>query len=179
MNVQKTLTRFESVANEWLLSLDSYSEEQFTKKPDADSWSIGQVYHHLIAGTNRFHLQHIASCLDGKGKNIRGGKKFPGKFVFLIGSFPDAKIKVPPSDAYTPKQPAGIADMRFALTQLIETMRETAGKIGSASKSIKLEHPAFGYLNASEWFSMIEMHFRHHLRQKARLDKFLGLLEKK
>ncbi|MBL7959735.1 DinB family protein [bacterium] len=178
MNVQKTLTRFESVANEWLLSLDSYSEEQFTKKPDADSWSIGQVYNHLIAGTNRFHMQHIASCLDGKGKNIRGGKKFPGKFVFLIGSFPDTKIKVPPSDAYTPKQPAGIADMRSGLIQLIEKMRATAAKIGAASNSMKTEHPAFGYLNAQEWFAMIEMHFRHHLRQKARLDKSL-ILDKK
>ncbi|MBL7994327.1 DinB family protein [bacterium] len=175
MNLQKILTRFESVANEWLLSLDTYSEEQFTKKPDADSWSIGQAYNHLIAGTNRFHLQHIGLCLDGKGKEMKGGKKFPGKFVFLTGSFPAAKIKVPPSEAYTPKQPAGIAEMRSGLTQLMEKMRETSAKIAAASDSMKTEHPAFGYLNAHEWFAMIEMHFRHHLRQKKRLDQFLDI----
>jgi len=39
----------------------------------------------------------------------------------------------------------------------------------------KTPHPAFGYLNAREWYQIIPMHFHHHLRQKSRLDKFLGV----
>jgi hypothetical protein len=28
-------------------------------------------------------------------------------------------------------------------------------------------------LNATEWFAIVEMHYRHHLRQKERLDALL------
>jgi hypothetical protein len=40
-------------------------------------------------------------------------------------------------------------------------------------KTGKTAHPAFGFLDAFEWFQLIEIHFRHHLRLKNRLDKFL------
>lgn len=175
MNHQKTFEQFESVAQKWINALDSYTEEQFAKKPDEHSWSIGQVCNHLVNGTNRFHLHNIALCLDGKGKDMSGEKKFPGRIVFFLGSFPPVRIKVPSSENYTPKQPSSIGEMRTGFIQLIETMRGTAGKIGMAGHLIKTEHPALGYLNAHEWFALIEMHFRHHLRQKVRLDQFLGV----
>lgn len=175
MHTEKTLKRFESVAHEWMQALDSYSDQNFLQKPDENSWSIGQVYNHLVNGTNRFHLQMIAACLEGRGKEMNGGKKFPGKFVFFTGSFPNTKIKVPPSETYTPKQPAGREAMREGLQQLIQTMRVTAENVSSASVTMKAEHPALGYLNAHEWFDLIEMHFRHHLRQKKRLDRILGI----
>jgi hypothetical protein len=53
-------------------------------------------------------------------------------------------------------------------------MHETEQKLSSASEIPKTAHPAFGFLNAREWFHLIEMHFRHHLRQKKRLDRFLA-----
>jgi hypothetical protein len=175
MHTQKTLERFESVAQEWMRALNIYSDQNFLQKQDENSWSIGQVYNHLVNGTNRFHLQMIAACLEGRGKEMKGGKKFPGKFVFFTGSFPNTKIKVPPSETYTPKQPAGREAIREGLQQLIQTMRTTADKVSGAPVTMKAEHPAFGYLNAHEWFDLIEMHFRHHLRQKKRLDQFLGI----
>lgn len=175
MHQQKTLMKFETVAQQWMQALDSYSDQNFLQKPDEHSWSIGQVYYHLVNGTNRFHLHQIGLCVEGKGKEIKGGKKFPGKIVFFTGSFPNTKIKVPPSETYTPKQPAGREAVREGLQQLIQTMRSTADKISSASVIMKAEHPALGYLNAHEWFDLIEMHFRHHLRQKKRLDRFLDI----
>lgn len=174
MDTQKTLKKFETVAQEWVRALDTYSDQNFLQKPDEQSWSIGQVYNHLVTGTNRFHLQQIATCMENRGKEMKGGKKFPGKFVFFTGSFPNTRIKVPPSATYTPKQPDGREVMREGLIQLIQTMRDAAAKLPPASPTMKTEHPAFGYLNAEEWFRLIEMHFRHHLRQKKRLDHFLG-----
>ncbi len=171
----KTLKNFEKICSVWIEALDRYDESSFARKPDQDSWSIGQVYNHLVTGTNRFHLQMIAACLENRGKEIKGGKKFPGKFVFFTGSFPNTRIKVPPSDAYTPKQPASREEMREGLKQLIQSMRGLTERIDAASDTMKAEHPAFGYLNAKEWFRLIEMHFRHHLRQKQRLDQFIGI----
>ena len=166
------LETFERHAELYVASLDAYSEEQFARKPDPASWSIGQMYGHLVVGTNAFHLQHIARCLEGKG-STGGSKKFPGRVIFLIGGFPPARIKVPPSERYTPKQPENIAQMRSGLLQVIGAMRDIEGKVAGSSPQFKSEHPALGFLSAREWYRLIEMHFRHHLRQKARLEGWL------
>jgi len=171
---QSILSQFEKTAGIWLASLSQYSEEQFAKKPNADSWSIGQVYNHLVAGTRLYPLQQIVQCLEGKQTEINGRKQLPGKVTFFLGSFPPMRIKVPPSETYTPKQPQNIDAMKSGLEKLIKIIQETEKKISDASEISKTAHPAFGFLNAREWFHLIEMHFRHHLRQKKRLDRFLA-----
>ncbi len=171
---QSILSQFEKTAEVWLASLSQYSEEEFAKKPNADSWSIGQVYNHLIAGARLYHLQQIAQCLEGKQTERNVGKKLPGKLIFFLENFPPMRIKVPPSKTYTPKQPPNIEAMKTGLEKLIKIIRETEQKLSGASEIQKTGHPAFGFLNAREWFQLIEMHFRHHLRQKKRLDRFLA-----
>ena len=125
---QSILSQFEKTAGLWLASLNQYTEEQFAKKPDADSWSIGQVYNHLVAGTRLYHLQQIALCLNGKQieKNVR--KTIPGNLTFFLGSFPPMRIKVPTSETYTPKQPPNIETMKTGLEKLLNIMRETEKK---------------------------------------------------
>ncbi len=171
---QSILFQFEKTAGVWLASLNQYSEEQFIKKPDANSWSIGQVYNHLVAGTRLYQLQQIAQCLKGKQTERNADKRLPGKLTFFLGSFPPIRIKVPPSETYTPKQPVNIEAMKTGLEKLIKIMQKTEQKLSGVSDNSKTAHPAFGFLNAREWFHVIEMHFRHHLRQKKRLDRFLA-----
>ncbi len=166
------LKEFEKTAEIWKTSLDVYTETHFAQKPSADEWSIGQVYNHLVSGTNRFHLAHIRQCLNG-AESTPEGKTLPGKLIYLLGSFLPVRIKVPASDTYTPKQPSNIDEMRKGLIDLITTMRATEAKLQGASEAGKTAHPRLGFLNAREWFALIEMHFRHHLRQKERLDQFL------
>jgi|WetSurMetagenome_2_1015567.scaffolds.fasta_scaffold194726_1 hypothetical protein len=173
-STQSILSQFETTAGIWLASLSQYSEEQFARKPDENSWSIGQVYNHLVTGTRLYQLQQVARCLEGKKNEKNAGKKLPGKLTFLLGSFPPLRIKVPPSEIYTPKQPSNIETMKTGLEKLITIMRETERKLAGASAISKTSHPAFGFLNAQEWFHLIEMHFRHHLHQKKRLDRFLA-----
>jgi hypothetical protein len=166
--------RFEKTARFWLVSLNDYTDEQFARKPDAAQWSIGQIYDHLVVGTENFHLPACRKCLEHSAEVIEGGKTLPGRIVFLLGSFPPAKVHIPPSPQYTPKQPQSRAEMREGLLKLIEEMRTLAPQIDHASPVQKWRHPALGMLNAMEWYRLIEMHFRHHLRQKARLDKLLA-----
>jgi len=165
--------QFEKTARLWLVDLNKYTDEQFARKPSETQWSIGQVYYHLVAGTENFHLRACKRCIEHRGEVIEGGKTLAGKIVFLLGSFLPVKIHVPPSPEYTPKQPESRAEMREGLLKLIETMRALAPEIDGASPVQKWKHPALGMLNAAEWYRLIEIHFRHHLRQKARLDKFL------
>lgn len=168
------LRDFETTAAIWKEWLGKYGEDEFVRIPDDGGWSIGQVYYHLVHGTRQYHFRQIAQCLEGRGTVIAGGKKFPGRVMFALGSFLPVRVTVPPSEAYTPKQPAGIASMKAGLEALCDGMRETAPLIRNAAPDMKAAHRVLGFLNAAEWYQLVEMHFRHHLRQKKRIDRFLG-----
>lgn len=172
MNITAHLHKFESIANDWMMALDTYDERNFNCKPDQESWSIGQVYYHLVHGTQNFHLRMVRQCMDNPA-HAHEKKTFPGKIVFFMGRFPPIRIKVPPSDMYTPKQPESIAAIRRDLNTLIGTMPTIANELSQKQHQGKAQHPRFGYLSGDEWFAMIQMHFRHHLYQKNRLDSFL------
>ena len=85
-----------SLAGVWESELGKYSDEQFASKPSAESWSIGQVYGHIVIGTLNYNVKQIEQCLLS-GKNQTEKKTFPGKLMFFINSFPPLRIKVPPS----------------------------------------------------------------------------------
>ena len=168
------LREFEATAAIYREWLGKYGEDEFVREPEGGGWSIGQVYYHLVNGTRQYQLRQLALCLEGKATVVRGGKTFPGKVMFMLGSFLPVRITVPPSEAYTPKQPAGIASMKAGLDGLCQTMRDTAPLIAAAAPDMKASHRILGFLNAAEWYQLIEMHFRHHLRQKRRIDRSLG-----
>lgn len=170
---RSVLSSFRSTAAPWQAALDAYSDEHFGTVPAPGQWSIGQVYAHLVGGTRRYHLERIDTCLGG-GEGS-GGKTMPGRIVFLLGSFPPVRVRVPPSPRYTPVQPAGRNAVRADLQQLIEVIARLAERLSNGRGSGKARHAALGMLDAWEWYQLIEMHFRHHLRQKARLDSFLGV----
>ena len=170
---QAVQKEFNTVASYWLRELDRYTEKQFSSTLKPDSWSIGQVYEHLTTGTFRFHFHHLHKCLNRKGE--MGSKTFAGKIIYFVGSIPKRKIKVPPSPEYTPKQPVGVASVRDNLIKLIEEMKTLVPNLETSDRDQKSRHPFLGALNAEEWYQLIEMHFRHHLQQKERLDKSLGV----
>ena len=163
---------FRHTADVWSTALAVYTPEQFSRKPATDEWSIGQVYFHLVVGTERFHLAHIRRCLEGDDATIGGRKSIPGRILFLIGGFPRRKIHVPPSPQYTPRQPTN-TEMQKGMVHLVGLMEGICSSVSGAPTDRKSTHPRLGALNALEWYHLIEMHFRHHLRQKARLDGFL------
>jgi hypothetical protein len=53
-------------------------------------------------------------------------------------------------------------------------MEELAVEMTGYNPNCKTNHPLFGMLNAGEWYIMNGWHFAHHLRQKSRIDAFLG-----
>jgi hypothetical protein len=173
MQQNKVLSKFNAVLDSWEKALSDYSETDFLKKPADDAWSIGQVYVHLIGATNYFHLKQVEECLKNV-ENAGQSKTMPGRIIYFTGSIPPIKVKVPPSTEYTPPQPKDIASVRASLIALRPKMADMAAVLtNKQGKTGKTAHPAFGFLDAFEWFQMVEIHFRHHLRQKVRLDKFL------
>ncbi len=52
-------------------------------------------------------------------------------------------------------------------------MKEIEPMLDKAPLENTALHPRFGALNAQDWFMLVEMHYRHHLRQLDRLKKGL------
>jgi hypothetical protein len=171
-----TFKRFQKVAAIWIDALDSYTTAELTAQPDDGGWSIGQVYNHLIGSARTMQFREIDACLNGMG-STDGGKTLPGRLAFMLGSIPPVRIKVPPSPEYTPEPTSDIAGLKRELRWMIDEMRAVAGRLekaGDAATRGKRKHMALGMLNATEWYRLVEMHYRHHLRQKRRIDALLS-----
>jgi hypothetical protein len=93
--------------------------------------------------------------------------------MFCINLFPPVRIKVPPSPTYTPKQPESREKIKAGMRLLQKRLQDLSGEIDNAVHFGKTKHSSFGYLEAKKWYQLIVMHFRHHLRQKKRIDLFL------
>ena len=161
---------FDRVINLWLENLEQYDFIQMLAKPSATSWSMGQLYMHLIQSTRFFIKQvRIASSND---ENINEEAYAAAKKMFANNELPDTFLEGPPSNATTP-QPVSKENLK---TELLEIKEEIKAAEVLASKSQftgKTRHFGLGYFNADEWLQFAEMHLRHHLRQKRRLDEFL------
>lgn len=176
MNTTKTLHQFKKTLELWKDELAHYEFHTLLKKPNAASWSMGQVYIHLINSTLNFHLQQVQSCVEHQ-ENAEKSKNFRGFMTYqILGSFPPIKIKVPASTFYTPKQPESKEQIIQGLDKVKTEMELTLPKLETKRQG-KTKHPGFDYLNGNEWYRLIEMHFRHHLRQKARIDHYLKELK--
>ena len=173
MNPQERLNRILHFIHVWKSSLKLHKFEELLLKPDPDSWSLGQVYIHLISASLNFQIKAIERCLKSS-ENKRKLKSFKGFLIFnILGNFPPMKIKVPASREYTPKQPKSKAEIIEGLEKTKKKLTVIAAQLEKQNKGGKVAHPALGFLNAKEWFHLIEMHFRHHLRQKFDLDQFI------
>lgn len=156
----------------WLKALYRYRDPELSAALEPEGWTIGQVYNHLITSTQRYHIKQVELCLANQSDQEQG-KTEQGEAVFAANAFPPMRIHIPPSPQYTPEQPTGRAVLIAELEEIGMLMGMIIHQVKQAPTSGKMKHFTLGYLDASEWLQLIAMHWRHHLRQKARLDGLL------
>lgn len=160
------------VAKYLLKELDYYGETQFKRKTIESDWTIGQLYQHLIQGTYDYHMKAVRNCLEEKGGDVKGSKTILGFFVFLFHSYPLYKIKGVPN--YVPAQIENTSKAKDMMFGYIKEMQKLATEIDKkGAHPYKIKHRKFGRLTAIEWYTLIEMHQKHHIKQKKRIDKVL------
>jgi hypothetical protein len=168
--IEKIHQDFTRLQQQWAGALNNYTESDLLKKVTADSWTLGQVYVHLISSVLNFHLKQVETCL-ASAENREKKKNFKGFMVFnILNGFPPTKIKVPPSDAYTPRQPQSKKELLEGFEKVASGMKTTLAGFQNNLQG-KTAHPALGFLSAKEWYKMIPMHWKHHLRQKKSIDQ--------
>jgi hypothetical protein len=159
------------VVKAYKAALERYTPEQLQYKSAPDQWSIGQMYSHVIMAALFFFIDNAEKCLKNH-KTGTGDKTRMGKIMFLFGSFPPMRFKMPKRIAVEPHQPKNLQEIREGLDNLLARMEEVKQRLDTDfDPEKKRENPVFGWLNALEWWQLMEMHFRHHLRQKNRIDK--------
>jgi hypothetical protein len=164
-------TNFNQTIDTWIKELDSYSFEQLCAKPSPESWSLGQVYVHVIEATHYF-IKQINICATSD--NNMNEEAFPAaKTMFLKNDFPDLRLEGPPSNAST-VQPASKEQILTGLMNLKEDLHKAETLVATSTGKGKTRHFGLNYFSAEEWLQFAEMHMRHHLRQKKRIDEFLN-----
>ncbi|SRR6266496_1296716 len=165
---------FSQTLNLWIKELGQYNMSQLLAKPSPAHWSLGQLYIHLIQATN-FFIRQIHACTSNNDY-INEEAFVQAKIMFQKNDFPDVLLEGPPSNASTP-QPESKEQLTSGLTQLKNEMNKAEALILNSQFKGKTKHFGLGYFTASEWMQFSEMHFRHHLRQKKRLDDYIKNLQ--
>lgn len=161
---------FNQTLDTWIKELEKYSFARLSAKPSPTSWSLGQLYMHLIQST-RFFLKQIQIAASSND-NINEEAYTDAKTMFRNNDFPDGLLEGPQSNVRTP-QPKSKDQLVTALAHLKDEIKKAEALIAKSQFKGKAKHFGLGYFTASEWMQFAEMHFRHHLRQKKRLDGFL------
>ncbi len=170
-NSKTAIEKFNETLAIWITGLHSFTLEQLLVKPDDTSWSLGQLYEHLIEETNWYNGQIEISLDDVENSNVPTTVK--AQKLLKNGSFPNERILGDPLISENVKQPSDIDQLRSDLAKLGARTNETWDIMTKAIFYGKSEHPEMGYLNCFEWLQYSEMHLRHHLNQKNRIAFFL------
>lgn len=180
MSTIETIHQMENSTNHYLQELDQFTLEQLRQKPSESEWSLGQMYLHLINTALYMQLRNIELCRKGEAGSvvINGAKSEAGVAVFGQGSFPSVRIQVPASPQYTPAQPESKEQIVEGLNMVLVKMKEMEPTLEEISPQMTVAHPRLGELNAKEWFSLVEMHYGHHLHQMDRLKQYLETVNK-
>ncbi|WP_341202464.1 DinB family protein [Planomicrobium okeanokoites] len=164
MNGKEVLSIFKN-------ELGKYSQEQLRHIPREGVWSIGQMYDHIILVAHEYidNAQICASLSECQPF----GKTPAGERLFEDGGFPPIKIRLPDEMNAPPNNTDSKEILETRMEEVIERLVQWESNLALIHPNKKVEHGGFGWLNAKEWLELVEMHSRHHLRQKKELENFL------
>lgn len=129
------------------------------------------MYDHLILVAHEY-LNNMEKCAILNKEQPLEKTEF-GKNLYKIGGFPPIKIKLPDELNAPPNNLDGKDDLISRMDLVILRLSQWESKVDNINPNYKVEHGGFGWLNAREWYDLVGMHFRHHLRQKDELEQRL------
>lgn len=165
------LKSFNNTIDYWISELESYDDQSLSGKTSPGSWSIGQLYNHLITDS-KYYITQIKICVD-TNLHCEQETSAEAKEIFQNNSLSDKAIKGASDHSFMPD----VDDAGYLRSELFKIKLQMNTLYDIISKTPfhgKTEHPGLGYFSAREWFHFADIHFRHHLKQKQRIDNFLN-----
>jgi len=142
--------------------IESLKDDQITRKPDQDRWSLLQVIQHIILGERGARL----SERELRDNPIRGQLK-PGKLIEVVRDILDRDVPVGvPDPSLEPDGNTPFPDLleqwdkeRQLLGDLLDTVNP------ETRETVMFSHPAAGPMPAQELLDLALSHFDYHQRQ--------------
>jgi hypothetical protein len=153
------------------VALEQYDDAQWEKVPGNGGWTLSQMFAHLIGSHGAFFSRMIKYCKEQRNGEIGGEMNDAGKKIFHFNSLPPVKIKMPEVLNTGAQQNITLQDATAELNKIASGLDLLREWVESATENYKIKHPVIGPLNATEWFAMCDMHWRHHFRQKQELEQ--------
>jgi hypothetical protein len=160
---------FAEIARRWIDGLDDYERATLAWKNAPASWSVGQVYAHLLETTDLITSLAIRESLGDCSLNAGKSPNIWGLGILMFG-FPPFRFPVPTIVSKQPPQPEGVEWLRREMRRVANDVHELHARADDSTCSGRYPHPRLGYLSAQQWLHFIELHWTHHLRQKRRID---------
>ena len=165
------IDHFNNTIDTWINSLNTVELERLLIKPAPESWSLGQLYMHLLDETD-YYMQQVEICL-GTNDNAELEKTDKAVQMFRNNAFPDERARRDAGLSDDMEQPVGIFELKNDLISLRSKMNLLGKRIMETQYKGKTKHPGLGYFSAMDWFQFAEMHMRHHFKQKRRIEDYL------
>ena len=167
--------RFEQLSADADALTAALTDEQFTWRPDRDSWSIAECLDHLNA-TARVYLPALD---EGISEAIRRGVYGEGPFKYnwlgrLSVRFSDTRLRLKAPDDVQPSEGRTrreiIAAFRAYQVQYIDRLRQANG-VDLARARVRM--PAHGWLRIplGSGFALMVAHARRHLAQAEKIKE--------
>lgn len=157
--ITSLLAQLHATREQLLKEIEPLNNRQFNQKPDADSWSIAQVCHHLVlveASTIKAIAWGLSSQEPTQPERL-DVQKITDRTIKLTAP----KI-VEPTD-----KPFEVQDMLILLSETREQL--TSFLLGIADPSLlakkAVKHPAFGPLALDQWIEQVYLHEQRHIEQ--------------
>lgn len=174
MDTAKLKAQTDEIIDYWIAEVQRYSLEQLNAKPSETSWSIGQVGIHLWMSAKGFFFKNAERCLNHEKTEQGKRKNLAGYLVFLFGTMPSVKVKMPTQVAVEPRAPESKEYLINKLLEVKQLAHQYIDRIAQSDNSLRTKHPFLGWLNTAEWVQLCNIHFRHHLKQKRRIEAHFG-----
>lgn len=172
MNIGQTRKEIEEVLDNYRSRLDTIPDELFDVTPSDGGWSYAEVYSHILQADLGATMA-LEKCIRN-GKPTSAGRNMLGLLVFLFGSLPPWKTKVPEMlEARIPARKISKEEARNMLIKCRQRINELTPLIRDSSEYCRVKHGRLGMLNARQWFKFVLFHSRHHLKQLDGVEKKL------
>jgi hypothetical protein len=160
MNKEKEIApEIETVTNELVQVISSFTGEQINTVPFEGSWTPGQVVDHLMKSAERLTKNIYGATI--------GTERKPDEKIEIIASiFLNFSSKLNSPDFIIPEK------MDHDKKKLIDRVITTMAKVAEGAKTLQLsetcldfELPRLGKLTRLEWSYFILYHTQRHIRQ--------------
>jgi len=134
-------------------------DRTFNKKPDAQSWSVAQICHHLVL-VEEATKKAITWGLKAEEQSIPARKNVQ-LILDRTRKFQAPPIVEPAEEPFTVQAMLDLlATTRKNLLAFLQTIEEPEAL---AKRAVK--HPALGELPLDQWIEMVYMHEQRHIKQ--------------